>query len=61
MKVITCVGAGVGHRHMLGNRHIQSEVSALRSLYQSNFEEQDNHVMEQQLENDLGHHTEQAN
>jgi len=55
-KVITCVG----HRHMLDTRHIQSEVSVLRNLYQSNFEEQDNHVMEQQLENDLGHHTEQA-
>jgi len=52
--------SGVGHRHMLDTRHIQSEVSMLRSLYQSNFEEQDNHVMEQQLENDLGHHTEQA-
>jgi len=55
------VSSVVGHGHMLDTKHIQSEVSVLRSLYQSNFEEQDDHVMEQQVENDLGHHREQAN
>lgn len=47
--------------HVKHQTHIQSEMSVLHSLYVSNIQEPDNHMMNQQVENDLGHHIEQAN